>query len=229
MPGTETPHPACPATCSPSAPGWLPTGAGLEQPWGSWSITPAEQGYGVPLLQGVLGSWHRIWVAGCQAWGCRVPWCVAVDVWGELGPGLERRDVVLSAATAPCASEGASSALEQDPAQHKWLLEPLRCLGKWLGIALTAGELCWGIGPLQHTQHPSPLQCLQHPPPLDALSILLFSDTLSVLSQCRLLPGRPSLEVPLCPKMATWTGEGWAGRTILSPRWDLPHTWRALS
>lgn len=164
-----------------------------------------------------------------QDLGCRVPWCVTVDVWGELGPGLEHRDVVLSAATAPCASEGASSALEQDPAQHKWLLEPLRCLGKWLGIALTAGELCWGIGPLQHTQHPSPLQCLQHPPPLDALSILLFSDTLSVLSQCRLLPGRPSLEVPLCPKMAMWAGEGWAGRTILSPRWDLPHTWRALS
>lgn len=64
--------------------------------------------------------------------------------------------MVLSAATAPCASEGASSALEQDPAWQKCLLEPLRCLGKWLQIALPAGELCWGISPLQHMQHPSP-------------------------------------------------------------------------
>lgn len=133
----------------------------------------------------------------------------------EPGPGLEHRDVILSAAAAPCATEGASNALEQDPAWHKRLLEPLRCLGEWLWIALTAGELCWGISPLQHTQHPCPLRCLQHPPPLDALSIVLSSDTLSVLPQCGLLPGKLSLEVPLPHNgKVGWRKVGWQ---------DCPH------
>lgn len=157
VPGTETPHPACSASCRHCCPGWLPAGAGLEHPWGSWSITPAQQGYGVPSSKGAWGPGTGSRLQGARPGdaGCR-----GASWWmfgGEPGTGLEHRHVFLSPATAPCASEGASSALEQNPARHKWLLEPLRCLGKWLQIALTAGELCWGISPLQHTQHPSPL------------------------------------------------------------------------
>lgn len=90
VPGAETPHPACPASCRqrcPPAHGWLPTCAGHEHPWGSRGIAPTKRGHGVPLLEGGLGSWHKSWAAGCQAWGRRVlrqtGWC-----WQDLAaPG----------------------------------------------------------------------------------------------------------------------------------------------
>lgn len=122
--------------------------AGLEHPWGFWSILGApgasllqSRGMVSPSPEGTWGPGPGYWLQGARS-GDAV--CHGASWWmfgGEPGPGLECRDVVLSAATAPCASEGASSALEQDPAWHKCLLEPLRCLGRWLQIALScAGD-----------------------------------------------------------------------------------------
>lgn len=85
---------------------------------------------------------------------------------------------------------------------------------------------CWGVvlGHQSPPAHAASFSPIQHPPPLDALSILLSFDSLSVLPHCGLLPGKPSLEVLLCSKMAVWAGEGWVSRTVLTLNCDLPHT-----
>lgn len=60
----QRPHILLPCLMQAALQGWLPAGAGLEHLWGYWSIIPAEQGYGVPLLQGDLGPGTGSWLQG---------------------------------------------------------------------------------------------------------------------------------------------------------------------
>lgn len=70
VPGAETPHPACPASCRqscPPAPGWLPVCVPGSSILGAPGASLLQKGGTVsPSLKGV-------WGAGCQAWGRKVP------------------------------------------------------------------------------------------------------------------------------------------------------------
>lgn len=107
VPGAETPHSACPASCRqrcPLAPGWLPACAKLEHPWGSRVITPAEWGMVFPSSEGVWGPGTGAGLQGARPGdtGCHGRKAGASRTWQCPAPGAGLASSKCWGCTIPC-------------------------------------------------------------------------------------------------------------------------------